>query len=286
MLEVQRIVLSGVMLLTFASYSPLLAQAPGTTESLEQLTTDANDPTAILAQLKIEDDYTTSEYNTQAEPNTVVVQPVIPIRPFWLMPWEQLVRPTFRVATIPYGGGPATNTQFGDTQFFDLVVARRPSPEITGLRWGIGPYFVFPTATTRAAGSGTWQAGPAAALTFRGITGLLIGGLLQQGTSFAYTDADRKPVNQLTFQPFLVYQLGQGWYFRSRDATWTFNLRRRTASEIPLSAGIGKVWKLGEDRDVNASVVGEWMTYRQFDPRAPQFTLKFQVTVILPRVQL
>jgi hypothetical protein len=254
--------------------------------SLEELTTDSNDPTAILAQLKIEEDYTADEYGTEAAPNTIQIQPVIPIRPFSLMPLQQLVRPTFKVITIPYGSGPSTNTQFDDTQFFDLFVSRWPDVRTTGLRWGIGPYFVFPTATTRNAGKGAWQAGPAGAVVYRGIPGLLLGGLLQQGTSFAYTAPDRKPVTQLTFQPFFVYQLGQGWYLRSRDATWSFNLRHNTSTEIPLSAGIGKVWKLAEGRDINASIVGEWMLYRQFDPQTEQFTLKFQVTVLLPNVEL
>lgn len=267
--------------------SQVAAQTPANPkQSLEALTENSNDPTAILAQLKIENDYTTSEYGTQAEPNIITIQPVIPIRPFSLMPLTQLVRPTFKVVTIPYGSGPATNTQFGDTQFFDLFVSRWPDVAQTGLRWGLGPYFVFPTATTKAAGKGTWQAGPAAALVYRGIPGLLLGGLLQQGTSFSYTAPDRKPVTQLTFQPFFVYELGQGWYFRSRDATWTFNLRYNTSTEIPLSAGIGKVWKFDEDRGLNASLVGEWMAYRQFDPQTEQFTLKFQVTVLLPRVEL
>lgn len=273
--------------LTAGLGSRVFAQFPGKPgESLEELTTDANDPTAILAQLKVEEDYTPYEYGTQAEPNTIQIQPVLPVRPFLLIPVQQLLRPTFKVNTIPYGSGPSTNTQFADTQFFDLFVSRWPNPLTTGLRWGIGPYFVFPTATTTAAGSGTWQVGPAAAMTYRGIQGLLLGGLLQQGTSFAYTAPNRKPVTQLTFQPFFVYQLGQGWYLRSRDATWTFNLRHNTSTEIPLSAGIGKVWKLGEDRDLNASLAGEWMLYRQFDAQTEQFTLKFQVTVILPKLEL
>lgn len=273
--------------LTAGLGSRVFAQFPGKPgESLEELTTDANDPTAILAQLKVEEDYTPYEYGTQAEPNTIQIQPVLPVRPFLLIPVQQLLRPTFKVNTIPYGSGPSTNTQFADTQFFDLFVSRWPNPLTTGLRWGIGPYFVFPTATTTAAGSGTWQVGPAAAMTYRGIPGLLLGGLLQQGTSFAYTAPNRKPVTQLTFQPFFVYQLGQGWYLRSRDATWTFNLRHNTSTEIPLSAGIGKVWKLGEDRDLNASLAGEWMLYRQFDAQTEQFTLKFQVTVILPKLEL
>jgi hypothetical protein len=261
--------LVGLALLALSSQS-LAQQAAKPGESLEKLTEDANDPTAILAQLKIEDDYTPEEYGTQAAPNDIIIQPVIPIRPFSLMPLTQLVRPTFKVVTIAEGSGPATNTQFGDTQFFDLLVSRWPDPGKTGLRWGIGPYFVFPTATTSAAGSGTWQAGPAGAVVYRGIPGLLLGGLLQQGTSFSYTAPDRKPVTQLTFQPFFVYQLGQGWYLRSRDATWTFNLRHNTSTEIPLSAGLGKVWKFSEGRGLDASLVGEWMAYRQFDPGTEQ----------------
>jgi hypothetical protein len=265
---------------------PAAAQSPTRFgPSLEALTEEANDPTAILAQLKIEEDYTPEEFGTQAAPNTIQIQPVIPIRPFAFIPVQQLLRPTFKVNTIPYGAGPATNTQFADTQFFDLFVSRWPNFVTTGLRWGIGPYLVFPTATTRAAGSGVWQLGPAAATTFRGIPALLLGGLLQQATSFAYTGPTRKPVNQLTFQPFFTYSLGQGWYLRSRDATWTFNLRHLTSTEIPLSGGIGKIWKLSEDRDLNASIAGEWMVYRQFDPQCEQFTLKFQVTILLPRLE-
>ena len=66
--------------------SQAAAQSPAKPqESLETLTTDANDPTAILAQLKIENDYTVDEYGTQAEPNSIQIQPVIPVRPFSLM---------------------------------------------------------------------------------------------------------------------------------------------------------------------------------------------------------
>jgi hypothetical protein len=287
LLRVTHISILSLGVLTGGLCSQVFGQTPGKSgESLEELTTDANDPTAILAQLKIEEDYTPYEYGTQAEPNTIQIQPVIPVRPFSLIPVQQLLRPTFKVNTIPYGSGPATNTQFADTQFFDLFVSRWPNPLTTGLRWGVGPYFVFPTATTTAAGSGTWQLGPAAAMTYRGIPGLLLGGLLQQGTSFAYTAPNRNPVTQLTFQPFFVYQLGQGWYLRSRDATWTFNLRHNTSTEIPLSAGIGKVWKLCEGRDLNASIAGEWMLYRQFDAQTEQLNLKFQVTIILPNLEL
>jgi hypothetical protein len=73
---------------------------------------------------------------------------------------------------------------------------------------------------------------------------------------------------------------------RSSDATWTFNFRHGTSTEIPLSAGIGKVWKLVDGAAINSSVSGEWMAYRQYSSQTEQFTLNFQITFLLPTVQL
>jgi hypothetical protein len=89
-------------------------------------------------QLKIEEDYTLDEYGTQAAPDTVQIQPGIPIAPYSMMPLQQLVRSTFKLVTIPYGGGPSTNTQFGDTQFVDLFISRWPVPR-TKREYAYGP---------------------------------------------------------------------------------------------------------------------------------------------------
>ena len=134
----------------------------------------------------------------------------------------------------------------------------RSMTEGIDFRWAIGPYFVFPTATSKSAGRGAWQAGPAAAFRYRPIPGLLISGLIQQATSFAYTSPERTPVSRLTFQPMLSYQLGHGWYVRSSDATWTFNLRHATSTTIPLSAGLGRVWKLSDAVGSPRSWVGNF----------------------------
>ena len=145
--------------------------------------------------------------------------------------------------TIPQNKGASTRTEFGDLHLLDLFVMPRSMTEGIDFRWAIGPYFIFPTATSKSAGRGAWRAGPAAAFRYRPIAGLQISGLIQQATSFAYTSSDRTPVISLTFQPMISYQLGHDWYVRSSDATWTFNLRRGTSTTIPLSGGLGKVWK-------------------------------------------
>ena len=68
-----------------------------------------------------------------------------------------------------------------------LFVAPWSNFRATGFRWGVGPFFVFPTSTIHVSGEGAWQLGPAAAFGYRGILGWQIAGLFQQATSFAYT---------------------------------------------------------------------------------------------------
>jgi hypothetical protein len=195
------------------------------------------------------------------------------------------VRPTLSLVTIPRNKSASPHTEFGDTQLLDLFVMPRSMTEGIEFRWAIGPYFVFPTATSKSAGRGAWQTGPAAAFRYRPIPRLLISGLIQQATSFAYT-SDRTPVTVLTFQPMLSYQLGLGWYVRSSDAIWTFNLRHATSTTIPVSAGLGKVLNLSDGTAINGSVAGAWMVYRQFAPRTEQFSLKYQMTLLFPSVEL
>jgi hypothetical protein len=255
-------------------------------ESLDQLSEDVNDPTASLTQVQVKEEYTPAQYGTNAQPNTVLLRSLLAVRPHGPMDLEQIIRPTLSLVTIARGKGASTRTEFGDTEIFDLFVMPWPDLRTTGFRWGFGPYLIFPTASSSSAGEGAWQAGPAAAFTYRGIQHLMIAALIQQATSFAYTSPDRPPITSLSIQPMLSYQLGWGWYAKSSDATWKFNLRHATSTTIPLSAGIGKVWKLDDGTAINFAIAGEWMVYRQFTTQTEQFGLKFQVTLLLPQVQM
>ncbi len=141
---------------------------------------------------------------------------------------------------------------------------------------------MFPTSANDRVGKGSWQMGPAWAFSYRGIRGLNIAALFQQATSFAYTSSRSKPSSLLTFQPILNYQLGRGWYLKSSDATWSFNLRHKTPTMIPLSAGIGRVWKFSSNFAISTSVSVEEMVYRQFADRTEQTTINFTVNLLLP----
>ncbi len=55
---------------------------------------------------------------------------------------------------------------------------------------------------------------------------------------------------------------------------------------MPVSAGLGKVWKLADATAIHISFSGEWMAYRQFAPQADQFTLRFEFTLLFPQSAL
>jgi hypothetical protein len=105
---------------------------------------------------------------------------VVPIEPFWLLPFKQIIRPTSQ-------SNSSTITEYADMQLFDLFLSSWPDPKITGFGWGIGPTFVFPTGRVRKEGQHAWQVGPAAAA-YRGVPRLLVGFLFQNPISFAYTN--------------------------------------------------------------------------------------------------
>jgi hypothetical protein len=252
----------------------------------EALAVKEYDPTADLTQFKIQDIYTPSEYGTNAQPNTLQFRPLLAVRPQLFTPLEQLIRPTIQVVTVPRNKGATTTTALDDFQLLDLVVMPWPNEKQTLFRWGVGPYFVFPTSTSQFTGHGAWQMGPAWAFSFRQIPGLNIAGLFQQATSFAYSSSHSVPVSSLQIQPMLSYQLGRGWYVKSSDATWTINWRHNTSTQMPLSAGFGKVWKFGEGYAIDTSFSGEWMAYRQFSTQTQQFSLRFQMNLLLPQLQL
>lgn len=249
--------------------------------SREKLAKEFTDPLTTLPQLFLLDAYAPANYGTEAQANRAIVRAIIPRIPrFQLLPFVQLVRPTFSLVTVPTGKGSATRTEFGDMQLFDA--AELPWSPVDGLRIGVGPTFVLPTATHKSAGLGAWQVGPLFGALYKGIPWLLAGCLIQNPISFAYTSPDRQAVSTFQFQPVVLVALPDGWYVKSADASWLLSWRHGTSTLLPLSFGIGRVLTREAGPPINLFVTGEWMAYRQFAPVAPQTTVRFGMTVALP----
>jgi hypothetical protein len=259
--------------------------AQGQTHGLtpeEKLITEFTDPLTTLPQISLRDAYSPANFGTHIQTNQVILRPIIPRLPAYsLLPFVQLIRPTFALVTVPSARG-GSRTEFGDMELFDLGVLPWPSRE-TGLLIGVGPTLVFPAATSRSAGQGAWQAGPAFGAVYKGIPWLVVGFIFQNPISFAYTSPVRPPQSTIEFQPVMALHLWEGWYLRSAEATWVSGWRHHSPTELPLSLGIGDVLVRPGLLPLNFFVTGQWMAYRQFAPIAPQTTVNFGVTIGFPQ---
>jgi hypothetical protein len=155
----------------------------------------------------------------------------------------QILRDTVPVVTSadqPLG----SRTGLGDMNIFDVLLFKAGS-----INLGIGPQLTLPSATNDRLGTGRWQAGPAGVLIAPESWGLL-GGLITYQHSFG--GGNGRPVqNNLQAQPFVIYNLPQGFYLRS-TATWNFDLQRGNYY-IPIGLGAGKIWNLPDGTAISAT---------------------------------
>ena len=170
-------------------------------------------------------------------------QPVIPLR--LTSEWNVISRPVFPI----YGEKPVfDDDQFqdesglGDITFFSLL---SPAQEQAGLIWGVGPSFIFPTATRDALGQEKWQAGPAAVALHLGKQ-WIFGVLAQHWWSMAGAD-DRPNTNQSNVQYFLFRLLPDQWQI-GMAPNLTVDWKADEGNEVtfPIGLGAGKLVKLGK----------------------------------------
>lgn len=146
------------------------------------------------------------------------------------------------------------------------------------LTWGVGPTFGLPTATDPQTGTGKWSVGPAGVFVVNSGP-WVYGALASQFWSFA-GDSDRPDVNQFVTQPFVNYNLPNGWYLVSSPiitANWNASAEKWT---LPIGGGFGRVFNIGR-QPVNAQTQFFWNAIAP--EGAADFTLRFQLTLLFPQ---
>ena len=223
--------------------------ANATSPTQSELVNQANAPISSLFQIRLQDLYAPAfQGQLRGQGNFFSVQVGMPLPQYRLLPFPQLSLLTIPAAvTLPLPLG--SSTAFGDIRFVDIGVFDVGH----SLLFGVGPTFVFPTASDLTTGQGKWQVGPAAAVAFVQRNWLL-GILAQNPISFA-GDSTRAPANALFLQPFITYQLGQGWFVRS-EPQMIFDWER-DRQQLPIDLGIGRVFKIGPQY-VNCFVEPSW----------------------------
>jgi hypothetical protein len=210
--------------------------------------------------------------------NVTLFQPVAPIS---LDPdWNLIVRP---ITPITYQPPlfPTDSYDFGigDIQLQTYLVPKKVVPVPGGsFIWGVGPVLQAKTATDPRLGTGKWSAGAGGVLFFA-IKPFTFGALLNNIWSFA-GDSDRANVNLMTFQPFINYNMPDGWFLVSSPvmtANWEATSGNRFT--IPLGGGFGRVFKIGK-QPINAQI--QAFGYADKPAGGPDWTLRTQWTFLFP----
>lgn len=239
----------------------------------EALAKAAQNPVANLISVPFQ-----NNFNFGLGPNEVTqwilnVQPVIPIS--LNSDWNLITRTIMPIINQP-SPAPGVSSAFG---LGDINPTFFLSPANSGkLIWGVGPTMTLPTATDSLLGHGMWTAGPAAvALTMQGHW--VVGVLANQQWSYAGWGDDR--VSALLVQPFINYNLPQGWYLTSAPiltANWRESARE--AWVIPVGGGVGKIVHLGK-LPLNCQLSAYANVRTPTD--GPEWQLRAQIQFLFPK---
>ena len=266
-----------------ASASP----APSMTELNKKLTNPVSDLWSISFQ---QNNYLLSipGHGSSNWESNLQFQPVMPVA--ITSDWNLITRPVIPLFTsVPYTrqtSNPtpheelARSTAFGDTILMEMV---SPSPKVSG-NWllGVGPTFIFPTASNTHNGQGKWQVGPAAIVGYLSHE-WIVGAFMQDWVSFA-GQQNREAVHQMNLQPFAAYFLPDGWsigYSGNILANWQA-ASSNDVWTVPVGLGVYRVVKIGSV-PVKIGVAGQYMPIH---PKVfgQQWNFQLSVSPVIPKL--
>jgi hypothetical protein len=246
-------------------------------DETSELARAVQNPIADLISLPFQNNTSFNFGPREGTQNVLNIQPVIPVdlSEDWLM----ITRTIIPVVSQPsFAPGQDRENGLGDTLFSAFVSPKDQDLWLAGQwLWGVGPAVLLPTSTDDRLGAGEWGAGPSAVfLTLQGRW--VVGSLFSNVWSFS-GDSD---VNLFTWQPFVNYNLDDGWYLTSSplitanweadsDNTWT----------VPVGGGIGKIFRIGK-QPINASLQS-FYNVEEPDDLGPEWSIRFQLQFLFPR---
>ncbi|MGB7159111.1 MAG: hypothetical protein WBD40_13665 [Tepidisphaeraceae bacterium] len=202
------------------------------------------------------------------------VQPVVPLtlNEDWNVIVRTIVPIIYQDGIVDDGG----SSQFGlgDTTQSFFFSPKAPGPG--GLIWGVGPAFLWPTATNDSLGGEQWGAGP---------TGLLLwqkgpwtyGALANHIWSYAGDD-DRSDVSSTFLQPFFSHTNAKAFTLGiNMETTYDWINEEWT---VPINIFASQLVKI--DKQPISFTLGA-RYYADAPPGGPEWGLRFVVTLLFPK---
>jgi hypothetical protein len=269
------------------------AEAQESQEPTEGLAAAAQNPVAAMYSLPFQNNtYFGAGPNHDKTLDVLNIQPVLP---FTVGDWNIISRTILPLIYVP-----SVNTGFGAASLGEDTTAASAGPhgipQAFGLGdinqtfyfspaaaspviWGVGPSINLPTATSNVIGSGKLSVGPAAVALVMPKP-WVIGMLARQLFSIAGPNG-RTDVNQTLLQPFVNYNLPDGWYLTSSPvitANWSASSSQRWT--VPVGGGVGKIFRIGA-QPINAGL--QVFDYVERPSAGPNWAVRFQVQLLFPR---
>ena len=252
-------------------------------QSTQDLAAAAQNPVAAMYSLPFQNNiYGGGGPDHASTANVLNIQPVIP---FTVGDWNIISRTIAPLIYLPsLNTGPSEITEqslFSGSHFGlgDINQSFYFSPaKATELIWGIGPSFNLPTATATPLGSAKFSMGPAAVALVMPKP-WVIGTLARQLWSVA-GPSNRPDVSQLLLQPFVNYNMDEGWYLVSSPIITANWLAPSNKWALPIGAGVGKIFRIG-DQPMNASL--QAFDYLLSPTGGPRWAVRAQLQFLFPR---
>lgn len=220
------------------AFSVVTAVAQEQSES--DLAKQSQNPVGNLVSLPFQNNTSFGIGPNDSISNVLNIQPVYPVglSKNWNLINRGIVPVIYQEALFPEVGDSLSG--LGDISYTGFISPSQPGKII----WGVGPSFLFPSATEDRWASDKWSGGAGVVvLTMPG--SWVLGVLVSNVWSFTGDD-DAESVNLMTLQPIINYNLKKGWYLTSVPvivANWSAPSDNRWT--VPLGGGFGRILKWG-----------------------------------------
>jgi hypothetical protein len=245
---------------------------PGESEVAE-LARATQNPVANLISLPFQNNTAFDFGPRERTQNVLNIQPVLPFEVN--EDWNLITRTIFPIASQPsFQRGQDRQNGVGDTT---ITMFASPVKPIAGrVLVGAGPVLLVPTASDDRLGLDAWG---------MGLSGVFVvnAGPFVTGTLVTHVwNLEGQGFKQFLMQPFVNFNLPDGWFIASAPVITADFDQRNDAWEVPVGGGIGKIFRLGK---LPLNLAGQAFYNAEQRQFGADWSLRITLSMLFPKKQ-